>query len=38
MTATETDPVDPRTSRGFDTIELALQEIADGGLVIVVDH
>lgn len=47
MTATETDTVDPgtegtgtggaRTSRGFDPIELALQEIADGGMVVVVD-
>ena len=37
MTATETDPNDPRMPGDFDSIELALQEIADGGMVVVVD-
>ena len=47
MSVTETDPVDPGTERvraggtgtsgDFDTVELAVQEIADGGMVIVVD-
>ncbi len=29
--------MDPDTPAVFDTIDLALQEIADGGMVIVVD-
>ena len=30
-------PIEPGTQAPFDTIDLALQEIADGGMVIVVD-